>query len=54
MGVDGPDCFEVARLLGMKLFLTEIVGYQELGTLIKNREIGMTPAISVGIFFHGL
>ncbi len=47
MGVEAKDCHQVARLLGTKLFLTDLVGYSELGVLIKNREHGLLPAISV-------
>lgn len=30
MGVDGEDCDEVARLLGLKIFANEFVAYEEL------------------------
>ena len=47
MGVDIADCREVARLIGTKLVLTDIVGYMELGKLINNRKAGILPAMSV-------
>ncbi len=48
MGVETGDCAEVARLIGTKLFLTEIVAYHDLGVLMRNRRAGMSPHISVG------
>mgnify|MGYP001557022515 CR=1 FL=1 len=31
MGVDVSDCREVAKLLGIKIFTSEVLAYQELG-----------------------
>jgi nucleoside permease NupC len=38
MGVEREDSFTVARLLAIKVFINEFVGYQELGTAINFRE----------------
>ena len=39
MGTDVADCGKVAELIGVKLFLTEFVAYENLGTIIENNEI---------------
>ena len=31
VGVDAPECREAAKLIGIKIFATEILAYQELG-----------------------
>ena len=49
MGVTWSDCHEVARLIGVKTILNEVIAYSELSILIDNRLNGTTPAISVGI-----
>lgn len=46
MGVEPSDCRQVARLIGTKLFLTEIVAYHDLGVLMKNRRAGISPHMS--------
>ena len=35
MGIDINECKEVAKLLGMKIFVSELFAYQELGNSIK-------------------
>ncbi|XP_055874267.1 solute carrier family 28 member 3-like [Biomphalaria glabrata] len=39
MGSDPQDCGKLAALIGVKLFATPIVGYTELGKIIKNRHV---------------
>ena len=46
MGVPIVDCGEVSRILGLKVILTEIVAYKDLGDLITNRQQGILPALS--------
>ena len=36
MGIEIGECKEVAKLLGMKVFMSEILAYQELGVSINN------------------
>jgi len=48
MGVDTPDCGQVAKLLGTKIVLNEFIAYRTLSDLIKNRdELCTGPFISV-------
>ena len=47
MGVERADCLEVGRLLGSKLILTDLVAYQQLGEMIRNRQNDVQPYISV-------
>ena len=49
MGVAWEDCPEVAKLIGLKTVVNEYVAYVELGQLMKNRENGLIPSISVCI-----
>ncbi|CAL1525842.1 unnamed protein product [Lymnaea stagnalis] len=39
MGAEPSDCGKVGTLIGIKLFATPMVGYAELGKIIKNRHI---------------
>lgn len=39
MGVHIKDCRKVGRLVGVKTFINEFVAFEELGKLIKNREL---------------
>ncbi len=47
MGIESKDCLQVARLIGTKLFLTEIVAYYDLGVLAENRINGIYPQLTV-------
>ena len=38
MGVPSEDIFTVARLMAKKMFIHEMLAYQELGSAIKFRE----------------
>ena len=42
MGVDVDDCDEVGTLIGIKLFTTEILAYQELGTMVRSETISVS------------
>ena len=35
MGVDPPEAREVARLVGLKVFATELLAFEELGVSIR-------------------
>ena len=50
MGIESKDCLQVARLIGTKLFLTEIVAYYDLGVLAENRVNGIYPQLTVNTF----
>nr|AKN21617.1 slc28a-2 [Schmidtea mediterranea] len=39
IGIDYRDCFKVAELFGIKIFLNEFIAYQKLGTMINNKQI---------------
>lgn len=39
MGTSIPDCRSVARLIGLKTFTNEFVAYDQLGKIIKNKEV---------------
>lgn len=39
MGTSIPDCRSVARLIGLKTFTNEFVAYDQLGSIIKNKQI---------------
>ena len=39
MGIPPRDCRSVARLLGIKLFVNELVAYQNLGELVQNTAV---------------
>lgn len=39
MGTSIPDCRSVARLIGLKTFTNEFVAYDQLGAIIKNKQI---------------
>ncbi|XP_038045597.1 solute carrier family 28 member 3-like isoform X2 [Patiria miniata] len=67
LGVDGPDCLIVAELIGVKLFLNEIVAYGQLSTYVKEgvvstrSEVIATYALcgfanlgSIGVMMGGL
>ena len=41
MGVDVDDCSEVGKLIGIKLFTTEILAFQELGVLVRSEVISV-------------
>nr|XP_006819439.1 PREDICTED: solute carrier family 28 member 3-like [Saccoglossus kowalevskii] len=48
MGVDThADCHTVAELVGTKTFANEFVAYGDLSVLIKNRETGLGPTLTV-------
>ncbi|KAH9524881.1 hypothetical protein Btru_028138 [Bulinus truncatus] len=47
MGSDPADCGQLASLIGVKLFATPVVGYTQLGKMIKNRHI-FEDYISIG------
>lgn len=49
MGVEWADCREVAKLIGLKTVLNEMVAYTELGVLIENRLQGLQPSISASV-----
>ena len=48
MGVDPPEAREVGRLVGLKVFATELLAFEELGVSIRE------GIISVSSFLHGL
>lgn len=35
MGVPAEDCFDIGRLLGVKMFINELVAYKELATMLN-------------------
>ena len=51
MGVDVDDCDEVGTLIGIKLFTTEILAYQELGTMVRSETISVRNSF---IFYFNL
>ena len=44
------DCFNMAKLIGIKLFLGDIFGYKKLGEMMNNRKDANStgPYMSVG------
>ena len=42
MGVDWADCREVGRLIGIKVFTSEILGFQELGKSIRDGNLSVS------------
>ena len=42
MGVPSEDAFMVAKLMAKKMFIHEMLAYQELGHAIKFREAAIT------------
>ncbi|XP_020902330.1 solute carrier family 28 member 3 [Exaiptasia diaphana] len=67
MGVEWEDCRTVSKLLGIKVFLNELVGYIEMSPHIKNRTItrqseviatyalcGFSNFIGLGVLLGGL
>ena len=48
MGVDVADCREVAKLIGVKIFTSEILAYQELG--ISARQGLLSVGLSLIIY----
>jgi pyrimidine nucleoside transport protein len=43
MGVDTSDCREVAKLLGIKIFTSEVLAYQELGRSVAAGMLNVSP-----------
>lgn len=41
IGVEWDDCREVARLLGVKIFTSELLAFQDLGVVIKEGRISV-------------
>lgn len=57
MGIRTVDCFKVAQLIGVKIFLNEFLAYKQLGQLIENQQIvsqfinaTLTNSTQAGIF----
>ena len=50
MGIETKDCLQVGQLIGIKIFLTDIVAYTKLADLLTNRKLGLNPQLSVSIF----
>ncbi|XP_022098342.1 solute carrier family 28 member 3-like isoform X2 [Acanthaster planci] len=67
LGVDGADCLVVAELIGIKVFLNEIVAYNALAEYVDNEEISTRTQViatyalcgfanlgSIGVMMGGL
>ncbi|ELU16284.1 hypothetical protein CAPTEDRAFT_160388 [Capitella teleta] len=39
MGTERADCFKVARMIGIKTFFNEYLAYEDLGSLVKNKDL---------------
>ena len=47
MGVDWDDCNVIAKLLGIKTFLNELIAYIELKPLIEKRTISVSKTCTI-------
>ena len=42
IGVDWDDCREVGKLIGIKIFTSELLAFQELGESIQNERLSVS------------
>ena len=46
IGVEIKDCREVAKFIGIKIFTTEILAYQELGAATRAGTISVSDVLT--------
>lgn len=51
MGVNEKDCLKVGLLLGTKIIVNELVGYKELGQMMRGNAISVRNFINYAFQF---
>jgi len=47
VGIDYSECQEAAKLIGIKLFATEVLAYQELGRSVSAGRLNVCSQIAI-------